>query len=97
MRLAFTIAVACLTTAGCVTMDAAECRSANWYDIGYRDGLFGMQRMDVAYDEQCSKQGAKPDLLAYSKGAKPDLLAYSKGWQEGLWEFDARKAHGGEE
>jgi hypothetical protein len=86
MRLAFTIAVACLTTAGCVTMDAADCRSANWYDIGYRDGLFGMQRMDVAYDEQCSKQGAKPDLLAYSKG-----------WQEGLWEFDARKAHGGEE
>jgi hypothetical protein len=45
-----------------------------------------MQRMDVAYDEQCGKQGAKPDVLAYAKG-----------WQEGLWEFDARKAHGGEE
>jgi len=86
MRLVFRIAVASLTLAGCVNMDAAECRGANWYDIGYRDGLFGMQRMDVAYDEQCSKQGAKPDVLAYAKG-----------WQEGLWEFDARKAHGGEE
>jgi hypothetical protein len=86
MRLAFAIAVASLTSAGCVSMDAAECRNANWYDIGFRDGLSGMQRMDVAYDEQCGKQGAKPDVLAYAKG-----------WQEGLWEFDARKAHGGEE
>lgn len=80
------LAFSCLTIGGCVTMDASECRSANWYEIGFRDGLFGMQRMDVAYDGQCSKQGAKPDVAAYAKG-----------WQEGLWEFDARKAHGGEE
>jgi hypothetical protein len=80
------LAFICLTLGGCVTMDASECRSANWYEIGFRDGLFGMQRMDVAYDEQCSKQGAKPDIVAYAKG-----------WQEGLWEFDARKAHGGVE
>jgi hypothetical protein len=80
------LAFTCLTLGACTTMDAAECRSANWYDVGFRDGLYGMQRMDVAYDEQCSKQGAKPDQVAYAKG-----------WQEGLWEFDARKAHGGEE
>lgn len=76
----------CLTLSGCVTMDAAECRSANWYDVGFRDGLFGMQRMDITYDEQCAKSGAKLDRAAYAKG-----------WQEGLWEFEARKAHGGEE
>jgi hypothetical protein len=80
------LAFTCLTLGACVTMDASECRSANWYDIGFRDGLSGMQRMDVAYDEQCGKQGAKLDLVAYAKG-----------WQEGVWEFDQRKAHGGEE
>jgi len=80
------VAFTCLTLTGCVTMDASECRSANWYDIGFRDGLFGMQRMDVAYEAQCGKHGATADLVAYAKG-----------WQEGLWEFDARKAHGGEE
>jgi len=77
---------ASLFLAGCTTMSESQCRAANWYDIGYRDGLSGMQRMDVAYDEQCARQGTKPDVVAYAKG-----------WQEGLWEFDARKAHGGEE
>lgn len=86
MRLLLAVTVVSLTSAGCVTMDAAECRTANWYDLGFRDGLAGMQRMDVAYDAQCGKQGAKPDLVAYAKG-----------WQEGVWEFDQRKAHGGEE
>lgn len=67
-------------------MDAEQCRTANWYDIGFRDGLFGMQRMDTAYGEQCGKHGAKLDIAAYGKG-----------WQEGLWESEARRAHGGEE
>ena len=78
--------MAALFVASCAAMTNSECRAANWYDTGYRDGLLGMQRMDAAYDEQCGKQGARPDLVAYAKG-----------WQEGLWEFDARKAHGGQE
>ena len=78
------IAFTCLTLAGCVTMDASECRGANWYDLGYRDGLFGLQRMDIVYEEQCGKHGVKPDAAAYGKG-----------WQEGLWEYDKRKIHGG--
>lgn len=81
-----TLAFASLTLSGCAAMDAAQCRDANWYEIGFRDGLFGMQRMDAAYEQDCGRHGAKADLLAYAKG-----------WQEGLWEFDARKAHGGEE
>lgn len=80
------LALAAALLAGCTTMSESECRAADWYDVGYRDGLIGMQRMDAAYDEHCGRQGAKPDLVAYAKG-----------WQEGLWEFDARKAHGGEE
>ena len=79
-------AFTCLTLGGCAGMDAGECRGANWYDVGFRDGLFGMQRMDLAYDAQCSRHGTKPDLLAYAKG-----------WQEGLWESEQRRAHGGEE
>ena len=69
---------------GCVSMDAAECSGANWYDLGFRDGLAGLQRMDVVYDEQCGKHGAKPDAAAYAKG-----------WQEGAWENDSRRKHGG--
>lgn len=80
------VAFTCLTLGACAGMDASECRGANWYDMGFRDGLAGVQRMDVAYDHQCG-----------THGAKTDVLAYARGWQEGLWEFDNRKAHGGEE
>ena len=66
---------------------ATECSSADWYQVGYRDGLFGLQRRDEAYVSQCSQQAAKP----------PDRVLYAKGWQEGWWELEARRAHGGEE
>ena len=84
MRRLIAFAVTCLTLTGCVSMDAAECRAANWYELGFRDGLAGLQRMDVAYDEQCGKHGAKPDSAAYAKG-----------WQEGVWENESRRKHGG--
>lgn len=79
-------AVLALLLSGCAAMTESECRAADWYQIGFRDGLTGMQRMDAAYETQCGKQGLRPDVAAYARG-----------WQEGLWEFDSRKAHGGEE
>ena len=78
------MALVTLTLTGCVSMGAAECGSANWYDLGFRDGLYGLQRMDIVYDEQCGKHGSKPDAAAYAKG-----------WQEGKWEYDSRKRMGG--
>jgi hypothetical protein len=76
--------VAATLLSGCATMDAGECRGANWYDLGFRDGLYGLQRMDVVYDEQCGKHGVKLDAGAYAKG-----------WQEGRWENESRRRRGG--
>ena len=84
MRLSLVLAFACLALAGCVSMDANECRGADWYQVGFRDGLSGIQRMDNVYDDQCGKHGAKPDVTAYAKG-----------WQEGKWENDSRRPRGG--
>lgn len=84
MRRLLGLAVTCLTLTSCVSMDAADCRGANWYDLGYRDGLSGLQRMDIAYDDQCGRHGAKADTAAYAKG-----------WQEGKWEDDSRRRRGG--
>ena len=86
MRLPLTLAFTCLTLGGCVSMDASQCRSASWYDLGFRDGLYGMQRMDFVYTEQCGKQGVQLDTAAYAKG-----------WQEGVWELDSRRKNGGME
>jgi len=84
MRSLFALALVSLTLVGCAGMDAAECRGADWYRIGFRDGIYGMQRMDYQYAEQCGKHGTQPDAAAYVKG-----------WQEGVWELDSRRKHGG--
>jgi uncharacterized protein DUF2799 len=78
-------AVASLTLAGCAGMDAQACASADWYDLGFRDALFGMQRQDDVYAMQCGRTGGQVDRARYAQG-----------WREGVWEFDQRKAHGGE-
>jgi len=77
-------AVILLTLAGCAGMDANECRGADWYQLGYRDGLFGLQRRDESYSYLCSQHSVTVDRASYAKG-----------WQEGLWENEARRAHGG--
>ena len=86
MKLPISLAFASLTLAGCAGMDAAECRGADWHEVGFRDGLTGLQKMDFVYDHQCGRHGARLDVVAYARG-----------WQEGVWEFEGRKAHGGEE
>jgi hypothetical protein len=73
------VAFTCLTLGGCVTMDASECRSANWQEIGFRDGMYGLQRMDMVYDDRCEKHGAKLDTAAYVTG-----------WQDGHWDYEKR-------
>jgi hypothetical protein len=67
-------------------MDAEQCRGANWYDLGFRDGIYGLQRTDFLYASQCS-----------GHGVTVDQAAYVKGWQEGNWEYERRKIHGGVE
>jgi hypothetical protein len=84
MRTHLLLAFASLTLAACASMDANECRGTDWYQIGYRDGLFGLQRRDESYAYLCGQHGVTPDRAAYGKG-----------WQEGWWENDARRAHGG--
>jgi len=80
MRVPILLTASWLALAGCVSMDAAECRGANWFDIGYRDGLAGLQwTTDAIYENQCSRHGVTLDADEYRKG-----------WQDGKWEYEKR-------
>jgi hypothetical protein len=68
-----------LLLCGCAGMDAAACRQADWYDLGFRDAIFGLQRQDDVYTGQCSAQGVKVDATRYQQG-----------WREGRYEYDDR-------
>lgn len=61
-------AVLSLTLAGCAGMDAAACRSANWYDLGFRDAIFALQPQDDIYVAQCGGQNVAVDQPRYREG-----------------------------
>ena len=65
--------------AGCAGMGDAECRGANWYDLGYRDARFKLQSQAALYAEQCERHGVKID------GAR-----YEQGLREGRYDFPDR-------
>jgi len=68
-----------LLLAGCAGLDAESCRNADWYGVGFRDAMYGLQRQDFTYDSQCA-----------AHGATVDEARYAQGWREGKYEFDRR-------
>ena len=69
-----------LFLSGCATFDAGDCRHANWYDLGFRDAIYGLQPQDFVYAAQCEPHGVKLDVALYAQG-----------WREGKWEADDRR------
>ena len=71
--------------AGCAGMSEAECRSANWYQLGERDALiYGLRPQIDQHAYACSKFGVQ----AAEKG-------YIQGWEVGEGERVRRMAGGG--
>ena len=68
-----------LVLCGCAGLDAKECAGADWYALGFRDAMYGLQRQDYAYGSQCEPHGAKMNNERYAQG-----------WREGKYEFDQR-------
>jgi len=69
-----------LLLAGCAGMDEVECRRANWYDLGFRDAIFGIMAQDDVYALQCEPVGVKVDSARYLQG-----------FREGTYEADRRR------
>lgn len=73
--------LAAVLLGGCAALDDAGCRQADWYDLGFRDAIFGLQPQDNVYASQCEP-----------RGAKVDVARYAQGWKEGKWEADSRRS-----
>ena len=72
------LAAAVALAAGCTTMSAHDCQSADWYRLGYRDGdVYGVQAQIDQYAAQC-------------RSATVDRIAYMAGWTDGYAEFKSR-------
>ena len=64
---------------GCATLSEAECRSADWYTIGYEDGAQGQPAARVqAHRRACAAHGVAPDLAAYRSGRDAGLPEFCR-------------------
>jgi len=71
---------------GCATpMTEAECRAADWYQLGDRDArYYGIQPQIENYAAQCGRYGIRPRDTAYMAG-----------WRDGYSESQGRMGSGG--
>lgn len=71
----------------CATISESECVAGNWADLGYRDGLNGVERQRIAdYANTCSEYGAQIDRKAYLTSYEAGLglyCTYDKGYARG--------------
>lgn len=62
---------------GCASLSQEECQVADWYSIGYEDGLQGRPAVRIGdHRKACAKHGITPDLNRYSDGRAAGLLQY---------------------
>ena len=79
MRLERPLAVlaAALVLGSCATLNESECRSADWYQLGARDGTDGAARSRIEdHRKACAEFGLAADDAAWSKGYEDGLLDY---------------------
>lgn len=104
--IAASLAALTLLLAGCASPSAPvdDCKDADWFEVGYKDGNRGMaapsmaQRVDI-----CAKKGVVLDAASYQKGrdeATASLCSATGGWREGSLgnpdKANACKGHSGE-
>ena len=74
------VIAAVLLIAGCMTMDETQCRGADWYQLGYRDGdIYGLRPQIDQYAYLCK-----------AHGVEASEQRYMLGWVDGFREWNTR-------
>lgn len=73
---------------GCATLNEDECVTADWYEIGYSDGVKGEPDSYLEkHRKACAKHGVRANLDDWLAGREAGLQRYctpQKGYEEGL-------------
>lgn len=84
-----TLSAALLLLAGCATMNEEECRSADWYSVGFEDGAHGRAINYIGnHREACAEYGISPQADRYQEGWNKGIRRYCtprNGYQAGMY------------
>lgn len=82
------LSTALLLLAGCATMNEDECRSADWYSVGFEDGAHGRSINYIGnHREACAEYGISPQADRYQDGWNQGIRRYCtprNGYQAGM-------------
>lgn len=68
---------AAMLLASCASMSEQECKTADWYDQGFRDGRSGYPLSRVeSHREACAKVGVVPNVPNYRAGRDRGIVEY---------------------
>lgn len=71
------VLAAALALAGCATLNESECRTADWFQLGARDGADGTARTRIEEHRQaCAEFGLAADDAAWFQGYAAGLQDY---------------------
>lgn len=72
-----TVLAAALALAACATLDESECRTADWFQLGARDGVDGAARTRIEdHRKACGEFGLPTDDAAWFQGYEAGLQDY---------------------
>ncbi len=77
MRLSLLLVCAALGLSSCATLNESECRTADWFQLGTREGADGYPRTRIdEHRKACSEFGMAADDAVWIEGYEAGLLDY---------------------
>jgi hypothetical protein len=75
----FIVVAVLVLVQGCASLSGEKCEVADWYAIGYEDGLQGRPALRIAdHRKACAKYGVTLDLERYADGRDAGLAVYCR-------------------
>ena len=78
MRLILILSTLTVLLSGCAAMSVEQCKTANWFSVGERDGSDGHESRLDKYYSSCQKANIVPNQKLYEQGYQKGLGYYCR-------------------
>ena len=78
MKIVLILPVFTVLLSGCAAMSVEQCKTANWFNVGEKDGSAGQESRLDRYYSSCQKASVVPNQSLYEKGYQQGLGYYCR-------------------
>ena len=78
MKIILSLSILTVLLSGCAAMSVEQCKTANWLNVGEKDGAAGRESRLDQYYSSCQKANIIPNQGLYEKGYQKGLSYYCR-------------------